>query len=67
MNNVARQMLKVRLKEVCDRITVGFVGPMADKYVDDGVPFLRSQNIAPFRLNLDPGWQTALNFESIRI
>jgi type I restriction enzyme S subunit len=26
---------------------------MADKYSEDGVPFLRSQNIAPFRLLLD--------------
>jgi len=46
-------MRKVKLKEVCDRITVGHVGPMADKYVADGIPFLRSQNIAPFRLNTD--------------
>ncbi|MGH8675611.1 MAG: hypothetical protein ACREVG_15035, partial [Burkholderiales bacterium] len=34
-------------------ITVGHVGPTADKYSDEGVPFLRSQNIAPFRLMLD--------------
>ena len=46
-------MRRVKLKDVCDRITVGHVGPMADKYTDDGVPFLRSQNISPFRLNLD--------------
>src|SRR6185436_18269496 len=44
---------RVRLKDVCDRITVGHVGPMADKYSEEGVPFLRSQNIAPFRLVLD--------------
>ena len=49
----ASVMRKVKLKEVCDRITVGHVGPMADKYVADGIPFLRSQNIAPFRLNTD--------------
>ena len=46
-------MRKVKLKEVCERITVGHVGPMADKYVPDGIPFLRSQNIEPFRLNTD--------------
>ena len=46
-------MRMVKLKEVCDRITVGHVGPMADKYVPHGIPFLRSQNIAPFRLNTD--------------
>lgn len=43
---------KVRLKDVCDRITVGHVGPMKDDYVTEGVAFLRSQNIHPFRLNL---------------
>jgi type I restriction enzyme S subunit len=44
---------RVKLKEVCDRITVGHVGPMADKYSGEGIPFLRSQNIAPFHLVLD--------------
>ena len=44
---------QVRLKEVCDRLTVGHVGPMKDDYVQEGIPFLRSQNIEPFRLNLD--------------
>jgi type I restriction enzyme S subunit len=46
-------MRKVKLKEVCDRITVGHVGPMADKYTTKGIPFLRSQNITPFRLNVE--------------
>jgi type I restriction enzyme, S subunit len=46
-------MRKIKLKDVCERITVGHVGPMADKYTDGGVPFLRSQNIMPFRLSLD--------------
>jgi len=49
----ASAMRKVKLKDVCERITVGHVGPMADKYIADGIPFLRSQNIAPFRLNTD--------------
>ena len=44
---------KVKLKEVCQRITVGHVGPMADKYISDGIPFLRSQNITPFRLDTE--------------
>ncbi|MDH4445563.1 MAG: restriction endonuclease subunit S [Akkermansiaceae bacterium] len=43
---------KVRLKDVCDRITVGHVGSMKDEYVAEGISFLRSQNIHPFRLNL---------------
>ena len=43
----------LKLKEVCDRVTVGFVGSMAHEYQEVGVPFLRSQNITPFRLNMD--------------
>ncbi|MBX9636908.1 restriction endonuclease subunit S [Nitrosomonas sp.] len=42
-----------KLKDVCDRVTVGFVGSMAHEYQETGVPFFRSQNITPFRLNLD--------------
>lgn len=37
-----------KLKDVCSRITVGHVGPMADQYRERGIPFLRSLNIAPF-------------------
>ena len=44
---------EVELESVCSRITVGWVGPMADRYVSNGIPFLRSLNIAPFRLLLD--------------
>lgn len=40
-----------RLEELCERITVGWVGPMASEYVHDGVPFLRSQNIQPFQID----------------
>lgn len=43
---------EVKLKELCNAVTVGFVGSMADEYCDEGVPFLRSQNITPFQLNL---------------
>jgi type I restriction enzyme, S subunit len=50
---VSSTMRKVKLKEVCDRITVGHVGPMADKYTPEGIPFIRSQNITPFRLNVE--------------
>jgi type I restriction enzyme, S subunit len=42
-----------KLEEVCQHITVGHVGPMADQYLPQGIPFLRSQNILPFRLALD--------------
>lgn len=41
------------LGDVCEEITVGHVGSMAKQYKDRGVPFLRSQNIRPFRVVLD--------------
>jgi type I restriction enzyme S subunit len=33
-------------------ITVGHVGPMKDRYVPEGVPFLRSQNVRPLRFDV---------------
>ncbi|OAN68537.1 hypothetical protein A8B78_22310 [Jannaschia sp. EhC01] len=42
---------EVTLEDVCERVTVGHVGPMANEYVEAGVPFLRSQNVQPFRIN----------------
>lgn len=42
---------RVILEDVCDEITVGHVGPMADKYLPDGIPFLRSQNVRPFKFD----------------
>ena len=42
-----------KLEDICKEITVGHVGSMASKYKDSGIPFLRSQNILPFRINLD--------------
>ena len=38
----------VSLAALADEVTVGFVGTMADQYVEAGVPFLRSLNIEPF-------------------
>jgi type I restriction enzyme S subunit len=38
---------------VCEYITVGFVGKMADQYCASGVPFLRSLNVRPFRFDPD--------------
>ncbi|TGE13812.1 restriction endonuclease subunit S [Hymenobacter elongatus] len=32
-------------EEISERVTVGFVGSMKDEYVEEGVPFLRSQNV----------------------
>ncbi len=42
------------LDNLCEEITVGFVGTMATHYSNDGILFLRSQNIEPYKLNLEP-------------
>ena len=39
---------KVTVEEVASDVTVGHVGPMADEYVDSGVPFLRSLSVERF-------------------
>ena len=41
----------VKLEEVCEHVTVGHVGPMVEEYLESGVPFLRSQNVRPFRFD----------------
>jgi len=41
----------VTLDDISEDITVGHVSPMADQYLDVGVPFLRSLNVEPFRIN----------------
>ena len=41
-----------QLSTYCEEITVGHVGPMANRYVASGTPFLRSQNIRPFSIDL---------------
>jgi type I restriction enzyme S subunit len=42
-----------KLEDLCDEITVGYVGPMQSEYNQGGVVFLRSQNIKPFRIDLN--------------
>ena len=42
----------VRLADVADEVTVGYVGPMAAEYTSQGVPFLRSKNIRPHAIDL---------------
>lgn len=42
---------KAHLGEVAEDLTVGYVGSMASEYVESGVPFLRSQNVEPFRVS----------------
>ncbi len=47
-DGVMRQM-----SEVCERVTVGHVGSMASRDKEDGIPFLSSQNIRPFEIDLN--------------
>ena len=42
----------VLLGDVAEKITVGFVGTMASQYVHQGIPFLRSLNVKPLRIDL---------------
>ena len=42
---------EVRLGDIADEITVGWVGPMTEEYRESGVPFLRSLNVKPFRID----------------
>jgi len=44
------QLPMVELGNVCSRLTVGHVGSMADEYVEDGIPFLRSLNVRRGRI-----------------
>lgn len=39
------------LADVASEVTVGHVGPMANQYQSEGVPFLRSLNVEPYRIN----------------
>ena len=43
-----------RLKEFCDRVSVGHVGATTKYYCkkDEGIPFVRSQNVRPKQLDL---------------
>ncbi len=43
----------VSLADVCSRVTVGFVGSMSSEYQDEGVPFLRGQNVKRGSLSLE--------------
>ena len=40
----------VRLEEIAEKVTVGHVSSMASEYVEDGVPFFRSQDVQPNKL-----------------
>ena len=38
-------------EQLCERVTVGHVGPMKKEYVESGIPFLRSQNVRENRFD----------------
>lgn len=42
---------EVLLEDVVTEVTVGHVGPMVSEYIEKGIPFLRSQNVDPLRIN----------------
>ncbi|MCP2289351.1 restriction endonuclease subunit S [Nocardia amikacinitolerans] len=42
----------VKLGDVLEEATVGHVGSMAKEYRSSGIPFLRSQNVRPHRIDL---------------
>jgi len=52
----------VKLGDVAESITVGHVGPMASQYQTTGIPFLRSQNVLPHRLDLSDVKYIGLEF-----
>jgi type I restriction enzyme, S subunit len=45
----------VRFSDICERVSVGHVGPTSKYFIDDGsgVPLIRSQNVRPGRLVLN--------------
>lgn len=42
-----------QLASLCREITVGHVGSMKSEYRENGIPFLRSQNIRPFEVSMN--------------
>lgn len=53
MRGIRHSQADVQLGELCERLTVGHVGPMANQYQSAGIPFLRSQDIHPFAIRTE--------------
>lgn len=53
-----------RLGDVVDEVTVGFVGSMKQHYAPEGITFLRSQNVEPFRLDFTESVKISPAFHS---
>jgi len=52
-----------RLSDICEKITVGHVGPTQDGYITrTGVPFLRTQNVERFQIDLSDALQVSQDF-----
>ena len=49
--SITSEWQEIALQDLATEITVGFVGPMASEYIPNGIPFLRSLNVEPFRIN----------------
>jgi len=49
--NLMHEREHMKLKELCEKITVGYVGKMSNQYIEDGIPFFRSQSIRPYRIS----------------
>jgi len=47
----SKNWVDISLEDVAD-LTVGFVGKTTNHYVNNGIRFLRSQNVEPFRIDL---------------
>ncbi len=47
--------VETRLADICERVSVGHVGPTSEFYCEpsEGIPFLRSQNVRPGKLDWD--------------
>ncbi|WP_193747601.1 restriction endonuclease subunit S [Leisingera sp. ANG-M7] len=62
----------VHLEDVATEITVGHVGSMANEYIEDGVPFLRSLNVLPHRIEtseikyISPGFHGKLKKSALK-
>jgi type I restriction enzyme S subunit len=46
LNEILVQKPKVKLSAACERVSVGHVGTTSKYYCDDGVPFIRTQNVS---------------------
>lgn len=50
-----KEWIEKRLGDICERVSVGHVGPTSEFYCDPsiGIPFVRSQNVRPGKLDWD--------------